>query len=67
VLRLLARGRSNKEIAKELFISPKTVDNHLQHIYAKLKVTTRAAAAVFAADHNLLELPTRRRDPSPEK
>jgi HD-GYP domain-containing protein (c-di-GMP phosphodiesterase class II) len=54
VLRLVARGRSNKEIARALSISPKTVDNHLQKIFPTIGVTTRAAAAVYAADHDLL-------------
>src|SRR5438552_18424517 len=48
VLRLIARGLTNKEAANALDVSVKTVDNHLQHIYEKLGVTTRAAAAVLA-------------------
>lgn len=55
VLRLLARGKSMKEIAGRLFISPKTVDNHIQHIYAKTGVTTRAGATLFAIEQNLLD------------
>jgi DNA-binding CsgD family transcriptional regulator len=54
VLRLVARGRSNKEIAKRLIISPKTVDNHLQHIYEKIGVSTRAAATLYAVEKQLL-------------
>ncbi len=54
VLRLLARGRSNKEIGKELFISAKTVSNHVEHIYAKIDASTRAAASLFAVQHGLL-------------
>jgi HD-GYP domain-containing protein (c-di-GMP phosphodiesterase class II) len=54
VLRLLARGRSIKEIAGDLVISPKTADAHIQHIYAKAGVSTRAAAALFAMQHDLL-------------
>jgi HD-GYP domain-containing protein (c-di-GMP phosphodiesterase class II) len=54
VLRCVARGLSNKEIAAKLFISAKTVDNHLQHVYAKIGVCSRAAAAIYAADHHLL-------------
>ena len=42
VLRLLARGLSNKEIAQRLVISPKTVGNHVEHIYAKIGASTRA-------------------------
>ena len=54
VLRLLARGLSNKEIAKRLVISPKTVANHVEHIYAKIDASTRAAAGLFAMRHGLL-------------
>jgi HD-GYP domain-containing protein (c-di-GMP phosphodiesterase class II) len=54
VLRLLARGLSNKEIAARLTISPKTVGNHAEHIYAKIGAPTRAAAALFAILHGLL-------------
>lgn len=55
VLRLLARGKRKREIAQELFLAEKTVDNHVQHIYEKIGVTTRAAAAVFAVEHGLLD------------
>ena len=54
VLRLLARGLSNKEIAKRLVIAPKTVANHAEHIYAKIGASTRAAAGLFAMQHGLL-------------
>jgi HD-GYP domain-containing protein (c-di-GMP phosphodiesterase class II) len=54
VLRLLSRGLSNKEIAAALFISAKTVANHVEHVYAKIKVSTRAAASLFAMQHGLL-------------
>jgi HD-GYP domain-containing protein (c-di-GMP phosphodiesterase class II) len=54
ILRLLARGLLNKEIARRLGVSPKTVDNHVQHIYAKLGVSSRAAAGLFATEHGLL-------------
>jgi HD-GYP domain-containing protein (c-di-GMP phosphodiesterase class II)/DNA-binding CsgD family transcriptional regulator len=54
VLRLLARGMSNKEIAARLVISPKTVGAHLEHIYAKLGVGNRALAGLFAARHGLI-------------
>ena len=54
VLRLLARGLSNKEIAERLVISPKTVANHVEHIYAKIDASTRAAAGLFAMRHGLL-------------
>lgn len=48
VLRLAARGLTTKAIADELFISPKTADHHIQHVYAKIGVSTRAAAALWA-------------------
>jgi DNA-binding NarL/FixJ family response regulator len=54
VLLLLARGLSNKEIAECLVITPKTVGNHAERIYAKLNVSTRAGAALFAMRHGLL-------------
>ena len=54
VLRLLARGLSNKKIAAQLVISPKTVANHVEHIYAKIDASTRATASLFAMQHGLL-------------
>jgi putative nucleotidyltransferase with HDIG domain len=54
VLRLVARGLSNKEIAAQLQLSPKTVGHHVGHVYAKAGVSTRAAAALFAVEHGLL-------------
>jgi HD-GYP domain-containing protein (c-di-GMP phosphodiesterase class II) len=55
VLRLLARGRTKRQVAKELVIAPKTADAHTQHIYAKLGVTTRAGATLFAMQNGLLD------------
>ena len=55
VLRLIARGQSMQQMADQLFISRKTVDNHIQHIYAKTGVTTRAGATLFAIEQHLLE------------
>jgi HD-GYP domain-containing protein (c-di-GMP phosphodiesterase class II) len=54
VLRLLARGLSNKAIAEHLVISPKTVGNHVEHIYGKIGCSNRAAAGLFAMRHGLL-------------
>src|SRR5207248_5811681 len=54
VLILLARGLSNKEIARQLVISPKTAGNHIEHIYAKIDASTRAKASMFAMQHGLL-------------
>lgn len=53
VLRLLARGHTNREIARLLVVSPRTAEHHVQHIYLKLGVTTRAAAALFAMRNGL--------------
>jgi HD-GYP domain-containing protein (c-di-GMP phosphodiesterase class II) len=54
VLGLLARGQSNKQIAQRLVVSPKTVANHVEHIYAKLGISSRAAATLFATQHGLM-------------
>ena len=54
VLRLLARGNSIKQIAETLVLAPKTVDNHIQHLYNKIGVSTRAGATLFAIEQNLL-------------
>jgi DNA-binding CsgD family transcriptional regulator len=53
VLRLLAAGRTKREIASDLVISPSTVHTHTVHIYAKCGVSTRAALAMFAMRHGL--------------
>jgi DNA-binding NarL/FixJ family response regulator len=54
VLRLVARGLSNKQIAQRLSISKETANHHVRHIYDKIDVSTRAAATLFAMQHNLL-------------
>jgi HD-GYP domain-containing protein (c-di-GMP phosphodiesterase class II) len=54
VLRLLARGLSSKQIARELVISPKTARNHIEHIYVKIGASSRVTASLFAMDHGLL-------------
>jgi DNA-binding CsgD family transcriptional regulator len=54
VLRLLARGVPNREIAERLVISRKTVGNHIEHIYAKIDVSNRARASLFAVQHGLM-------------
>jgi DNA-binding NarL/FixJ family response regulator len=54
VLSHLARGLTNKEIAVALGIAPKTAQHHVEHIYAKIAVNTRAAAALFAVRHDLV-------------
>ena len=54
VLRLLASGMSNKEIAEHLVISRKTASHHVEHIYAKTGTSNRALASLFAASHGLI-------------
>jgi DNA-binding NarL/FixJ family response regulator len=54
VLRLLVRGLSNKEIAERLVISRRTAGNHIAHIYAKIGVSNRARASLFAMKHGLM-------------
>jgi DNA-binding NarL/FixJ family response regulator len=54
VLRLVAGGMSNPQIAERLFLSPRTVSTHLTSIYHKLGVGSRAAAVRFASEHNLV-------------
>ena len=56
VLRAIARGQSTKEIARTLGISPKTVDNHTQSIFAKIGVKTRGGATLFAIEHGLVRV-----------
>ena len=53
VLRLVAVGNTNPEIAAELFLSEKTVARHLSNIFAKLDVTSRTGAAVYAYEHHI--------------
>jgi HD-GYP domain-containing protein (c-di-GMP phosphodiesterase class II) len=55
VLRLLAQGRTNREIAEALVITEKTAGHHVEHIYAKADVSTRVGAALFAMRHDLAE------------
>ena len=56
VLRLMSHGQSMKSIAAQLAISKKTVDSHIQHIYTKTGVSTRAGATLFAMEHQLLTI-----------
>jgi len=55
VLALAAIGRSSRDIAAELFISEKTVRNHLEHIYTKAGVSNRASASLFAVQHGIVK------------
>ncbi len=54
VLRLMARGLSNRQIGERLGISGRTAEHHVQDVYARIGVSTRAAAALFAMEHGLL-------------
>jgi DNA-binding NarL/FixJ family response regulator len=54
VLRLVARGLSNKEIAELLVISRKTAGSHVEHIYTKIGASNRAQASLFAMKHGLM-------------
>jgi DNA-binding NarL/FixJ family response regulator len=54
VLRLVAAGKSNREIAASLVISEHTVARHVQNIFGKLRVSSRAAATAFAFEHHLV-------------
>ena len=53
-LTLLARGRATKQIARALGVTPKTADHYVQRVYAKIGVSTRAAAAVYAMQHGFV-------------
>ena len=57
VIQLLAEGLSNKEIARLLFISPRTVNFHLDNIYSKLGVSSRTEAAIYALRHSWARRP----------
>ncbi len=56
VLALLVRGARNREIAAELVLSPHTVGSHVESIYGKLGVSTRAAATVAAVRQGLVDV-----------
>ncbi len=53
VLRLIARGLSNRDMAEQLYVSPDTVKHHIQHIYDKIGLSTRAGATLYAVENNL--------------
>ena len=58
VLRLVAAGKSNRQVAEELVISLNTVERHISNIFNKLDVSSRAAATAFAFEHRLVESST---------
>jgi DNA-binding NarL/FixJ family response regulator len=62
VLRLLSDGRSNRDIASQLFISENTVKNHVRNILEKLHLRSRMEAVVYAMRENLFE-----KDPVPRR
>jgi DNA-binding NarL/FixJ family response regulator len=57
VLVLIGRGKTNGEIAAELFVSEGTVKTHINHLFTKLRLRDRAAAVVFAFDYGLVQRP----------
>jgi DNA-binding NarL/FixJ family response regulator len=57
VLTLIGLGKTNGEIAAELFVSEGTVKTHINHLFSKLRLRDRAAAVVFAFDHRLVNRP----------
>jgi DNA-binding NarL/FixJ family response regulator len=57
VLQLISRGRSNRQMAENLVISVKTVGRHVENIYAKAGVSTRAGATMFALQNGLAGTP----------
>ena len=66
VLRLIGQGKANAEIAAELFVSEGTIKTHINHLFTKLQLRDRAAAIVFAFDHDLAApLPDRGSPQSP--
>lgn len=67
VLRLLARGLANKEIARTLVIAQKTAGHHVEHIYAKIGARNRAGASLFAVQHGLLPEQERWGEPPMER
>lgn len=55
MLRLAAKGPTTQEIADRLYISLKTTDHHIQHIYNQINVSTRAAAALWAMQNAVVQ------------
>jgi DNA-binding NarL/FixJ family response regulator len=57
VLRLVSRAHATRKIASSLFISESTARHHIEHIYEKIGVSSRAGAALFAVEHDLVQAP----------
>ena len=57
VLRLVASGLSNREIARRLGISPRTAEHHVQDVYLRIGRSSRAGAAMYAMEHGLSGIP----------
>ena len=57
MLLVLVRGESNQAIAEDLGISARTVGHHIQHVYQKVGVRSRAAATLWAFEHDLVRTP----------
>jgi DNA-binding NarL/FixJ family response regulator len=55
VLTLIARGASNRQVARALNITPKTAGTHIERIYTKIGASTRSTATLFAVQHGLLD------------
>jgi DNA-binding CsgD family transcriptional regulator len=53
-MRLAAKGLTTRDIADRLYISAKTADHHIQHVYTKIGVSTRAAAMLWAMQHGVV-------------
>ena len=53
MLRLAVRGLTTRDIDDQLYISPKTADHHIQHLYTKIAVSTRVAAALWAMQNDV--------------
>ncbi len=60
MLALIGQGKTNAEIAAELFVGEGTVKTHINHVFTKLRLRDRAAAVVFAFDHDLVTPDTQR-------